>query len=94
MRVTCLACRWKGTGIGLDRNPVQQQANRSRLQFQTSCSVRDYAMSRSASGTYLDHLTINATGIIRLTRDWSLLRSVATGPYERAMTAFWIQSVT
>ncbi len=45
---------------GLDRNPVQQQANRSRLQFQTSCSVLDYAMSRSASGTYLDHLTINA----------------------------------
>ncbi len=45
---------------GLDRNPVQQQANRSRLQFQTFCSVRDYAMSRSASGTYLDHLTINA----------------------------------
>ncbi len=45
---------------GSDRNPVQQQANRLRLQFQTSCSVLDYAMSRSASGTYLGHVTIKA----------------------------------
>ncbi len=54
---------------GSDRNPVQQQANRFRLQFQTSCSVLDYAMSRSASGTYLDHVRIKARSRVSIRQD-------------------------
>ncbi len=57
--------------LGSDRNPVQQRANRFRLQFQTSCSVLDYAMSRSASGTYLDHLTIKAGALPLFLTSWA-----------------------
>ncbi len=81
---------------GLDCNPVQQQANRSRLQFQASCSVLDYAMSRSASGTYLDHVTIKAdcphfgSTSSGLGRNWGQFDLAANKPDGYTPPAFFV----